>query len=63
MVYAANARLYLRSMSALDVHAIQGTEGFDGITDPVFSPDGKSVAFYAAAIERSRELPLPAARS
>jgi len=49
MVYAANARLYLRSMSALDVHAIQGTEGFDGITDPVFSPDGKSVAFYAAA--------------
>lgn len=49
MVYAANARLYLRSMSELDVHAIQGTEGFDGMTDPVFSPDGTSVAFYAAA--------------
>ena len=49
MVYAANARLYVRSMSALDVHAIQGTESFEGITDPVFSPDGKSVAFYAAA--------------
>jgi eukaryotic-like serine/threonine-protein kinase len=49
MVYAANTRLYLRSMSALDVLAIQGTENFDGITNPVFSPDGKSVAFYAAA--------------
>jgi Tol biopolymer transport system component len=49
MVYAANSRLYFRSMSALDVHAIPGTEGFDGVTEPVFSPDGRSVAFYAVA--------------
>ena len=49
MVYAADGRLYLRSMSELDAHAIQGTEGYQAVTDPVFSPDGRSVAFYAAA--------------
>jgi Tol biopolymer transport system component len=53
VVYGVNAqpntRLYRRSMSELDVHAIQGTEGYQLVTDPVFSPDGQSVAFYAAA--------------
>ena len=27
--------------------AIQGTEGYQSVTDPVFSPDGRSVAFFA----------------
>ncbi len=49
MVYAANTRLYLRSMSELDVKAIPGTEGFRNVTEPVFSPDGRSIAFYAVA--------------
>ncbi len=49
MVYSANARLYLRSMSELDVHAVQGTEAYGAVFNPVFSPDGRSVAFYAAA--------------
>jgi Tol biopolymer transport system component len=49
LVYVANTRLYLRSMSELEVHAIQGTERYRYVTDPVFSPDGRSVAFYAAA--------------
>jgi hypothetical protein len=47
MVYAANTRLYLRSMSEVDVHAIQGTDGYQAVTDPVFSPDGRSLVFYA----------------
>jgi WD40 repeat protein len=46
MVYAANTQLFLRSMSELDVHAIQGTEHEQGVTDPVFSPDGGSILFY-----------------
>ena len=49
MAYVANTRLYLRSMSELDVHAIQGTESYQAVTDPVFSPDGRSVAFWAGA--------------
>ena len=44
---AANGRLYLRSMSELDVQAIQGTEGYRDVDDPVFSPDGRSIVFYA----------------
>ncbi|MGH9201673.1 MAG: TolB family protein, partial [Vicinamibacterales bacterium] len=49
MVYAANTRLYLRSMSELDARAIQGTEGHRNVTEPAFSPDGRSIAFYAFA--------------
>ena len=48
MVYAANTQLFLRSMSALDVHAIPGTEHDQGVSDPVFSPDGRSILFYAS---------------
>jgi serine/threonine-protein kinase len=42
-------RLYLRSMSELDVKAMPGTERYPGIREPVFSPDGASIAFYALA--------------
>jgi eukaryotic-like serine/threonine-protein kinase len=48
MVYAANTQLFLRSMSGLDAHAIPGTEHDQGVTDPVFSPDGRSILFYAS---------------
>ena len=40
-------RLYLRSMSELDVKAMPGTERYQGVREPVFSPDGASIAFYA----------------
>ena len=48
IVYAANTQLFLRSMSALDAHAIPGTEHDQGVSDPVFSPDGRSILFYAS---------------
>jgi Tol biopolymer transport system component len=38
--------LYLRAMSQLEATRIQGTEGFARVTEPVFSPDGQSIAFY-----------------
>ncbi len=41
------AAIYLRSMSSEDVKAIPGTEGFGAVREPVFSPDGGSIAFYA----------------
>jgi serine/threonine-protein kinase len=49
IAYVANNRLYLRSMSDLDAKAIQGTEGHRNVTEPAFSPDGRSIAFYAVA--------------
>jgi serine/threonine protein kinase len=40
-------RLYLRSLSEFEAHNIQGSEFPSGIGSPVFSPDGKSIAFYS----------------
>jgi Tol biopolymer transport system component len=42
-------RLYLRTMSEGDVKAMPGTERYSGVREPVFSPDGLSIAFYAVA--------------
>ena len=47
MAYVANSRIYLRSLSALDVKSIQGTETFQNVTTPTFSPNGQTLAFYA----------------
>ena len=43
-VYNGTEGLYLRTMDTLDAQIIPGTE--DGVTSPVFSPDGQSVAYY-----------------
>ena len=40
------AGLYLRAMSQVDAKRIQGTDRYARVTEPVFSPDGHSVAFY-----------------
>jgi serine/threonine-protein kinase len=50
------SRLYIRSMSQLDVKAVQGIEGFTGVSDPVFSPDGQWVAFYAFADQTLKKI-------
>ena len=47
MAYVANQRLYLRSMSEVDARPIPGSENPSGITNPVFSPDARSLAFYS----------------
>jgi serine/threonine-protein kinase len=49
MVYVANQRLYLRSMADLEARPIPGTEITQGVLNPVFSPDGRSIAFWSAA--------------
>ena len=48
--------LYLRSMSALDVKAIPGAEAYEGVREPVFSPDGSSIAFYAVADQTLKKM-------
>jgi serine/threonine-protein kinase len=47
VVYVANRRLYLRSMSETEARPIVGTENETGVAHPVFSPDSQSVAFYS----------------
>lgn len=49
MVYVANTRLWLRSMSDANARPIPGTEITQGVLNPVFSPDGRSLAFWSAA--------------
>ena len=46
MVYVANQRLYLRLMSEFDARPIPGAE-LSGIGNPIFSPDGRSLAVSA----------------
>ncbi len=63
MVYAADGRLYLRSLSSFEATAIAGT---DGSMNPMFSPDGQSVAFWAdASLKRiaiAGGVPVPISR-
>jgi serine/threonine-protein kinase len=47
IVYVANQRLYLRPLSEWKARPIAGTESMTGVTNPVFSPDGRSVVFYS----------------
>jgi serine/threonine-protein kinase len=46
VVYVANRRLYLRSMSDVDAQPIRGTDV--NPRHPTFSPDGASVAYFSA---------------
>jgi serine/threonine protein kinase/Tol biopolymer transport system component len=46
IVYEGGNRLYLRAMSEADARPIAGTESAQ-TTNPVFSPDGHSIAFWS----------------
>jgi serine/threonine-protein kinase len=52
IVFVANRQLYVRAMSEYDARPIAGTESPLGPSNPVFSPDGGSLAFYAAGAIR-----------
>jgi eukaryotic-like serine/threonine-protein kinase len=47
LVYLGNNRIFVRSLSEFDAHAIPGTEGDGIVTSPAFSPDGRSIAFHS----------------
>jgi serine/threonine-protein kinase len=47
IVYVADRRLYARALWDETPKAIAGTEGEQGVFNPVFSPDGRSLAFVA----------------
>jgi serine/threonine-protein kinase len=49
IVYAANRRLYRRAVGELDPTPIAGSEIPTGAASPVFSPDGRWIAFAGVA--------------
>ena len=49
LVYGANQRLFVRSISSPEARPIAGSEISAGVTNPVFSPDGLSLAFFSNA--------------
>jgi eukaryotic-like serine/threonine-protein kinase len=50
-VYVANGRLFLRSLSSIEAQPIAGAESTQsgGIVNPVFAPDGSSIAYFSTA--------------
>jgi eukaryotic-like serine/threonine-protein kinase len=56
IVYPANDRLYLRSMSDLEARPIPGSEGSGRVESPVFSPDGHWIAFYSGASQAIKKI-------
>jgi WD40 repeat protein len=58
LIYVANTRLYLRSMSGLEPCEIAGSLDRSSVINPVFSPDGQSVAFYAGSDQTLKRLPV-----
>ena len=58
IVYASAAGLRLQSLSALDFVIIRGTEGYFNVTEPVFSPDGKWIAFHTGSDQTIRKVPV-----
>jgi len=55
IAFSAGRRLYVRSLSAFDVKPLPGT---DTAVVPVFSPDGRSVAFFATSDATIKRLDL-----
>ena len=49
LVYVANGRLYVRTLSSEEPQPLAGTEGVKGVFQPTFSPDGRSIAFVSGA--------------
>jgi len=54
IVYNANVRLWVRSLAELEARPIVGTEGAPtGVTSPIFSPDGRSLVYWAGPMPGS----------
>jgi Tol biopolymer transport system component len=49
LVYVANGRLFVRTLSTLETRPIPGSESAGAVINPTFSPDGQSIAFRSDA--------------
>jgi eukaryotic-like serine/threonine-protein kinase len=57
VVYSGLQRSYRHLMSEIDMKAMPGTEGL-ALRSPVFSPDGKSIAFFSYIDGTLKRIPL-----
>jgi eukaryotic-like serine/threonine-protein kinase len=55
MAYLANRSLYLRNLTSLEAKAIS-ISGVETVANPVFSPDGESIAFYSPRAQVLRKV-------
>jgi Tol biopolymer transport system component len=58
IVYVANTQLYINRVGEKTSKAIPGTLITQGVTNPIFSPDGGSVAFWSAADQSFKSIPV-----
>jgi Tol biopolymer transport system component len=58
LVYVADNRLYLKASGNSQPAAVPGTEVRQGLTNPVFSPDGRSIAFWSGADQTFKRIPV-----
>ena len=58
MVYVANQQLYIHRIGETQSRPISGTLTPQGITNPVFSPDGRSVAYWSGADQMFKRIPV-----
>jgi serine/threonine-protein kinase len=58
MVYVANTQLHLRRIGQSQSTPIAGTLTAQGITNPVFSPDGRSIAYWSGADQAFKRVPV-----
>ncbi|MBZ5620472.1 MAG: serine/threonine-protein kinase [Acidobacteriia bacterium] len=58
IVYATTSGLHLRPMAGRESKPIRGTEGFFNLTEPVFSPDGQSIAFHTGSDHTIKKVPV-----
>lgn len=58
IVYVANTQLFINRVGEKTSKPIPGTQIGQGITNPVFSPDGKSIAFWSGADQSFKRIPV-----
>ncbi|MEO5821025.1 MAG: protein kinase, partial [Vicinamibacteraceae bacterium] len=59
LAYVGSSRLYLHAMAELGARAIAGSDVSGGvITEPAFSPDGQSIAFWSGADQTIKTMPI-----
>ena len=56
IAYVVNGRLYLRHMSEFEGKPVAGAESEAGVLNPVFSPDGQSIAFWSQSDEAIKRI-------
>ena len=54
IAYVVNNQLYVRHVSEHDAIPVRGTTSLP-VTNPVFSPDGQSIAFYSVGEQADQE--------